>query len=54
MPASAYRRGGPGQAINYAMVGRPRRLLVAATSRGVCSVAMAGTDTELMRVLKDE
>ena len=55
MPPSAYRRGGPGQQINYAIVASPLgRLLIAATSRGVCSVAMAASDADLIRVLEDE
>ncbi|HEY7286696.1 MAG TPA: Ada metal-binding domain-containing protein, partial [Vicinamibacterales bacterium] len=55
MVPSAYRRGGAGQQISYAIVASPLgRLLVAATNRGVCSVSMAGTDEELIRALKDE
>ncbi|HEX7137605.1 MAG TPA: bifunctional DNA-binding transcriptional regulator/O6-methylguanine-DNA methyltransferase Ada [Vicinamibacterales bacterium] len=55
MVPSAYRRGGAGQQINYAIVASPLgRLLVAATGRGVCGVSMAGTDAELIRALKDE
>jgi len=56
MVPSAYRRGGAGQQISYAIVASPPlgRLLVAATNRGVCSVSMAGTDEALIRALKDE
>jgi AraC family transcriptional regulator of adaptative response/methylated-DNA-[protein]-cysteine methyltransferase len=55
MRPSAYRRGGLGQEVEYAIVNSPLgRLLVAATPRGVCSVSMAGSDAEALRVLKDE
>ena len=55
MKPSAYRRGGAGEQIDYAIVASPLgKLLVAATSRGVCSVSMAGNDAELTRALKDE
>lgn len=55
MSPTAYRRGGAGMSINYAVVDSCLgRLLVAATSRGVCSVAMAKSDRDLERVLTDE
>ena len=55
MAPSTYRRGGAGMAIRYAIVDSALgRLLVAATPRGICSVAMAASDRELTRVLADE
>ena len=55
MLPSTYRRGGVGMAIRYAIVDSPvGRLLVAATSRGICSVAIAGSDEELTRALARE
>jgi len=58
MAPSAYRRGGAGTSIRYAIVESPHRvlgrLLVAATSRGVCAVAMGSSDAELTRVLTRE
>jgi AraC family transcriptional regulator of adaptative response/methylated-DNA-[protein]-cysteine methyltransferase len=55
MPPSAYRRGGEGIRIAYAVVDSPLgRLLVAATGRGVCSVSMGESDGELTRRLRNE
>ena len=59
MSPSAYRRGGQGLSIRYTIVVLPApsqlgRLLVAATARGVCSVAMASSDGELERGLSIE
>jgi AraC family transcriptional regulator of adaptative response/methylated-DNA-[protein]-cysteine methyltransferase len=55
MTPSAYRRGGAGMAIRYAIVKSPLgRLLVAATSRGVCAIAMGSSDAELARGLAKE
>jgi AraC family transcriptional regulator of adaptative response/methylated-DNA-[protein]-cysteine methyltransferase len=55
MSPTTYRRGGAGVSINYAVVdSRLGRLMVAATPRGVCSVAMGTSDRDLERVLADE
>src|SRR5262245_36778328 len=50
MSPSTYKRGGAGMTIRYAIVDSPLgRLLVGATDRGVCAVAMAASDGELQR-----
>jgi AraC family transcriptional regulator of adaptative response/methylated-DNA-[protein]-cysteine methyltransferase len=55
MSPSTYRKGGAGVQIEYAIVDSPLgRLLVAATERGICCVAMAVSDEELTRRLRDE
>jgi AraC family transcriptional regulator of adaptative response/methylated-DNA-[protein]-cysteine methyltransferase len=55
MSPSAYRRGGAGTLIRYAIVDSPLgRLLVAATSRGVCAVRMGASDALLERALARE
>jgi AraC family transcriptional regulator of adaptative response/methylated-DNA-[protein]-cysteine methyltransferase len=57
MAPSVYRRGGAGMEIGYAIVGASGsigRLLVAATSRGVCAVAMGSSDAELTDALSRE
>jgi AraC family transcriptional regulator, regulatory protein of adaptative response / methylated-DNA-[protein]-cysteine methyltransferase len=58
MRPSVYRRGGAGTTIRYAIVDTKTaslgRLLVAATDRGICSVAMGSTDAELAAVLARE
>jgi AraC family transcriptional regulator, regulatory protein of adaptative response / methylated-DNA-[protein]-cysteine methyltransferase len=55
MSPSTYRKGGAGARIRYAIVDSPLgRLLVAATDRGICSVAMAASDEELTRTLRRE
>jgi AraC family transcriptional regulator, regulatory protein of adaptative response / methylated-DNA-[protein]-cysteine methyltransferase len=55
MTPSAYRRGGLGMRIRFAVVASPLgRLLVAATDRGVCSVALGDDDESLLRELRRE
>ena len=55
MAPSTYRRGGAGMSIHYAVVDSPLGyLLVAATSRGVCSVGMGSSEKELSRALARE
>src|SRR5215510_7476924 len=55
MSPSAYRKGGVGAVIRYAVVDSPLgRLLVAATDRGVCSVTMGESDAALTRALTRE
>jgi len=55
MSPTTYKRGGTGLRIRYAIVGSPvGRLLVAATAKGVCAVAMGATDVELTERLADE
>jgi AraC family transcriptional regulator, regulatory protein of adaptative response / methylated-DNA-[protein]-cysteine methyltransferase len=58
MAPSVYRRGGAGMQIAYAIVDSANaslgRLLVAATARGVCAVAMGSTDAELAQALSRE
>jgi AraC family transcriptional regulator of adaptative response/methylated-DNA-[protein]-cysteine methyltransferase len=58
MAPSAYRRGGAGLNIRFAIVDSPNaalgRLLVAATDRGVCAVAMGASDDDLMTRLGRE
>lgn len=55
MSPSAYRKGGAGSRIAYAIVDSPLgRMLVAATERGVCSVTMGNSDAALTRALGDE
>ena len=58
MAPSVYRRGGEGMTIRFAIVESPNaslgRLLVAATPRGVCAVAMAASDGDLMHLLARE
>jgi AraC family transcriptional regulator of adaptative response/methylated-DNA-[protein]-cysteine methyltransferase len=55
MPPRRYQRGGAGVAIRYAIVGSPLgRLLVAATSRGVCAVSMGASNQDLERRLTEE
>jgi AraC family transcriptional regulator, regulatory protein of adaptative response / methylated-DNA-[protein]-cysteine methyltransferase len=58
MPPSTYRRGGAGMAIAYAIVDAPDgslgRLLVGATTRGVCAVSMGASDADLARALERE
>jgi len=50
-----YRRGGAGMSIQYTIVDSAAgRLLVAATERGVCAVAMGASDRELTRNLARE
>jgi AraC family transcriptional regulator of adaptative response/methylated-DNA-[protein]-cysteine methyltransferase len=58
MAPMVYKRGGAGLTIRFAIVDSPNaslgRLLVAATDRGVCSVAMAASDDDLVRLLARE
>jgi len=57
MSPSVYRRGGAGTTIRYAIVDADAplgRLLVAATPRGICTVAMGATDAELNALLARE
>ena len=58
MAPSVYRRGGAGMTIGYTIVDSANaslgRLLVAATTRGVCAVAMGSSDAELTRGLTRE
>ncbi len=55
MSPTTYRRGGEGMHIRYALVGSTiGRLLVAATRKGVCAVAMGATDRDLRSGLSAE
>jgi len=55
MVPSTYRRGGAGMTIRYATTTSALgRLLVAATPRGVCSVALGANDADLLAYLKRE
>ena len=55
MTPSTYRRGGEGMHIVFTVTDSPvGRLLVAATSKGVCAVAMGSGDAELLRGLARE
>ncbi len=55
MPPALYRKGGAGMAIAYSVVDCPLgRLMVAATERGVCAVAMGAGDAELVSALENE
>jgi AraC family transcriptional regulator of adaptative response/methylated-DNA-[protein]-cysteine methyltransferase len=55
MTPGTYRRGGAGLAIRYTVVASPLgRLLVGATDRGVCAVAMGSCDADLIRGLSRE
>lgn len=53
MTPAAYRRGGAGMHITYTVVASPfGKLLVGATERGVCAVALGDSDEQLVRALK--
>jgi AraC family transcriptional regulator of adaptative response/methylated-DNA-[protein]-cysteine methyltransferase len=55
MTPSTYRRGGEGMHIEFTVTDSPLgRLLVAATRKGVCAVAMGNSDAELLRALSRE
>jgi AraC family transcriptional regulator of adaptative response/methylated-DNA-[protein]-cysteine methyltransferase len=55
MSPTTYRKGGAGAHIRFAIVDSPLgRLLVAATDRGVCCVAMGDSDQALERALRRE
>ena len=52
MTPAAYRRGGAGMRITYTIVASPfGKLLVGATDRGVCAVALGDSDESLVRAL---
>ena len=55
MTPAAYRRGGAGMRIHYTIVHSPfGRLLVGATERGVCTVALDESDDALVRGLRHD
>jgi len=55
MTPGAYRRGGAGMTIQYAIVPSPLgRMLVAATARGLCAVRFGESAGELERELREE
>ena len=55
MTPASYGRGGAGARIAYAIADSPLgRLLVAATDKGVCFVALRESDTDLVTALKAE
>lgn len=55
MLPSIYRKGGEGMSINFAIVDSPLgRLLVGATGKGVCAVAMGSSDADLEGALRHE
>ena len=55
MTPSTYRRGGQGMTIRYSIVASPLgRLLLAATERGVCRVAMGESDRQVADDLRHE
>jgi AraC family transcriptional regulator of adaptative response/methylated-DNA-[protein]-cysteine methyltransferase len=55
MTPASYSRGGRGARIHYAVVPCPLgRLLVAATERGICRIAMGADDRSLERALRSE
>lgn len=55
MPPGAYRLGGKGMAIRFAIAASPLgRLLVAATERGVCAVSLGEDDARLEDSLRAE
>jgi AraC family transcriptional regulator, regulatory protein of adaptative response / methylated-DNA-[protein]-cysteine methyltransferase len=55
MTPGAYRRGGAGMTIQYAMVASPLgRMLVAATPRGLCAVRFGENAAEMERALREE
>lgn len=55
MTPTTYKNGGDGMSIRYATADSPLgRLLVAATSRGICAVAMGASNAELERALAQE
>jgi AraC family transcriptional regulator of adaptative response/methylated-DNA-[protein]-cysteine methyltransferase len=55
MAPSVYQRGGAGMNIRFTVVDSPLgKLLVAATTRGVCAVAMGASDAELATALSRE
>jgi AraC family transcriptional regulator, regulatory protein of adaptative response / methylated-DNA-[protein]-cysteine methyltransferase len=55
MTPTAYRQGGKGLRIGYAVAGCPLgHLLVAATSRGICAVSLGDSEAELTAALRGE
>jgi len=55
MTPRTYRSGGKSAAIRYAIAASSLgRVLVAATPRGLCRIAIAATDDELTTILRDE
>jgi AraC family transcriptional regulator, regulatory protein of adaptative response / methylated-DNA-[protein]-cysteine methyltransferase len=55
MPPARYRKGGEGVAIRYTTARSPLgRVLVAATARGICAVAVGDSDEQLLAELRDE
>lgn len=55
MPPARYRKGGEGVAIRYTTARSPLgRVLVAATARGICAVALGDDDKALLDELRDE
>lgn len=55
MTPAHYRRGGAGIAVRYTTLATPLgRLLVAATERGICAVALGANDASLRRELETE
>jgi AraC family transcriptional regulator of adaptative response/methylated-DNA-[protein]-cysteine methyltransferase len=55
MTPAAYRRGGEGLLIRFAVTASPLgRLLVAATAAGVCAVSLGDSEAELERRLRAE
>lgn len=55
MPPTRYREGGAGVAIRYTTLRCPLgRVLIAATSRGLCAVTLGDADAPLLASLRDE
>jgi AraC family transcriptional regulator of adaptative response/methylated-DNA-[protein]-cysteine methyltransferase len=55
MTPATYRRGAPGERITYSIADSPLgRLLVAGTTRGICTVSLADTDAALESTLATE
>lgn len=55
MPPARYREGGAGVAIRYTTVASPLgRVLVAATTRGLCAVTLGDDDAALVDALRQE
>jgi AraC family transcriptional regulator of adaptative response/methylated-DNA-[protein]-cysteine methyltransferase len=55
MPPARYREGGKGIAIRYTTARSPLgRVLVAATTRGICEVALGDDDARLLTALREE
>lgn len=55
MPPAEYRKGGEGVAIRYTTADSPLgRVLVAATTRGICAVSLGDDDDALLAKLREE